>query len=122
MESSVSKTKLVKRILDEIGAIGDNPPYKWKKMVDEKLRQHGVDPRKVTSYAVRQRAIRDMCNIDRSALRMVTKEKQVTDHFPTVDEIEMMLQPLMELKNLIKKFGGKDNLLHYLDLVEKLSV
>lgn len=122
MESSVNKTKLVKRILGEIGAIGDNPPYDWKKMVDEKLRQHGIDPRKVNSYAVRQRAIKDMCNLDRVALKMATKEKQVADQFPTVDEIEMTLQPLMELKNLIRKVGGKDNLLHYLDLVEKLSV
>lgn len=124
MKRNVNKTKLVKRILDEIGAIGDSPPYNWKRMVDERLLQEGVDPSKVNSYAIRHRAAKESHDLRQVVVQPVTSKSQqvVSQKFPTVDEIRTTLQPLMELKNLIKKVGGKDNLLRYLDLVDKFSI
>lgn len=124
MKRNVNKTKLVKRILDEIGAIGDSPPYNWKRMVDERLRQEGIDPRKVNSYAIRHRAAKELHDLKQVTDQpIISKSQQVVSrNFPTVDEIRTTIQPLVELRNLIRKVGGKDNFLRYLDLVDKFSI
>lgn len=120
MESKgINKTKLVERILNEIGATGESPPYDWKRMVDEKLLKEGVDPTKVNSYAIRQRLKKEYKNAN---YFMACAPIKCQQEVPTIDEISTTLQPLVELRNLIKKFGGKDNFLRYLDLMEKLSV
>lgn len=101
MNSVTNVTQFVRDILYEIGAIKDQPPKGWKKIVEEKISQKGVDISKVNIYAIRNKEL----------------AKKGTDE-NSVNEIANCTYILIELKSFATKVGGIDKLQQLIDVLK----
>lgn len=101
MNSVTNVTQFVRDVLYEIGAVDERPAKGWKKVVEEKLLEKGVDISKVNIYAIRNKEI----------LKQSTGEKDIT-------ELANCANILIELKSFAKKVGGIEKLQQLIDVLK----
>lgn len=101
MNSVTNVTQFVRNVLYEIGAIKDQPPKGWKKIVEEKISEQGVDVSKVNIYAIRNKEL----------------AKKGTDG-NSVSDLANCTHILIELRSFATKVGGIDRLQQLIDVLK----
>lgn len=96
-------TKIARDIIYDIGAVSDNPPENWRRTVEKRLEDLGVDFKKVNLYAIR---IKELTKSSKSAL-------------PVDDDYR---KTLLEVSSLARRLGGIDALMERIRLIESLKV
>jgi len=115
--SNHNKTKIVKKILLDLGFVIENPPKGWKNIVDEHLILLGVDPKKVNTYAIRLALIDKPNNIvDSNVENVVSRSLEFIGDEPMLRTLDLLL----EVKVIMEKFGGKAGVIKCMDTIENL--
>lgn len=96
-------TKIARDIIYDIGAVSDNPPENWRRTVEKRLEDLGVDYKKVNLYAIR--------------IKELTKSSKAL--IPVDDDYR---KTLIEVSALARRLGGIDALMERIRLIESLKV
>ena len=96
-------TKIARDIIYDIGAVSDNPPENWRRTVEKRLEDLGVDFKKVNLYAIR---IKELTKSSKAAI-------------PVDDDYR---KTLIEVSSLARRLGGIDALMERIRLIESLKV
>lgn len=59
-EGRKNKSEFVRQVLQEIGALTENPPEGWRRQVEEALAKQKLKMHQVTIYQIRQKAMQKM--------------------------------------------------------------
>lgn len=103
MKSVTNVTRVARDIIHEIGAVSDNPPERWKKIVESRLEELGVDVKKVNLYAIRSKEL----------------AKGSQEPVPLDEDYR---KTLLEVSALARRLGGIDKLMERVKLIESLKV
>lgn len=103
MKTTKNVSKTARDIIYDIGAVSDNPPDNWRKIVEKRLEDLGVDVTKVNLYAIRIKEL----------------EKSSKSMEPVDDDYR---KTLLEVSSLARRLGGIDKLMERVRLIESLKV
>lgn len=113
----VNKSAAVRQILNDIGALSNNPPVGWRKRVEEALKKQGLEVHQVSIYQARSKLMKSMgisADSEESAAVPTKKPaKPKTDNFTVSD--------MTSVRDFAAKFGGLDGLLTIISTIKSFS-
>jgi len=99
-----NKSKIVRQILQEIGAVSENPPKDWKDTMIQRLKDLNIDIKKVNIYAIRSKEIGKLNQEENNSI-----------------DLQNYGSILIELRSFAQKVGGIDKLLEFINLLKELK-
>lgn len=103
-DTKTNISKIVRDILQEVGAISLNPPANWKDQVIQKLKNMNIDDKKVNVYAIRSKELNKLNKDDVAPI-----------------DLQEYGSILIELRTLAKKVGGIDKLSDFVNILKELK-
>lgn len=132
----VNKTAFVKNVLNEIGALGSNPPEGWRKQVEEALKKQNLEMHTVTIYQIRRNALLEAAGIKgkpksnkankesktRGRPKAAMKEKvQKSSKVKSRSDHTLTLEDVIALQKFSEKFGGINALANFIGRVQGIT-
>ena len=115
-----SKTSFVREVLNELGAVVENPPIGWKKKVEEALAAENLKMNQVTIYQTRLKMIKAKSGVAKPAKPANGDAKKPLGRPANADKA-LTMDELVKIRDFAKSIGGIARLTEGLKFIQAFA-